>query len=287
MKPPRSADVLLQTDPVGAAIPLVFDSPHSGQIYPPDFGYACAFDRLQQAEDSYVDALFAAAPAHGATLIAARFPRSYIDANRSALDIDERLLAAPWTGPMVPSEKTLLGLGLIWRLIGPNQSVYDRKLSVDEVRHRIDRYHAPYHAALDAATDALHGRFGVVWHVDCHSMPGLSSALSAEGPGIPRADFVLGDRDGSTCAPAFTRFVAEVLEGFGYHVRINDPYKGVELVRRHGRPAEGRHSLQIEVNRRLYMDEATFEKLPGFAKVQNDITRLIAELAVFAAASQS
>ncbi|HWK47229.1 MAG TPA: N-formylglutamate amidohydrolase [Stellaceae bacterium] len=282
MKLPRPADIMQWHDPVGAAIPLVFDSPHSGRVYPEDFRYACDFDRLRQAEDSYVDELFAAAPKLGATLIAAQFPRSYIDANRSALDIDESLLATPWTGPMAPSEKTRLGLGLIWRLIGPNLSVYDRKLPVSEVRHRIEHYHTPYHAALDAVTDAMHRRFGVVWHINCHSMPGLSSALSAEGPGIPRADFVLGDRDGSTCAPELTTFVAAVLSGLGYHVRINEPYKGVELVRRHGRPAEHRHSLQIEVNRRLYMDEITFEKLPEFGKVQGDIATLIAELARFA-----
>jgi N-formylglutamate deformylase len=112
-------------------------------------------------------------------------------------------------------------------------------------------------------------------------MPAFSSAISAEGPGVPRADFVLGDRDGTTCAPEFTAFVKQVLSGFGYDVRVNEPYKGVELVRKHGRPAERRHSLQIEVNRKLYMNEETFEKTPGFARVQAELGQLIERLADF------
>ena len=142
------------------------------------------------------------------------------------------------------------------------------------------RCYLPYHAALEAELDAAHRAFGAVWHVDCHSMPAVGDA-NADDPGRARADFVLGDRDGTTCAGAFTDAVADALRDAGYDVAINDPYKGVEIVRRHGRPADHRHSLQIEVNRRLYMDESTLAPHAGYAKLERDLDRLVAALAAF------
>jgi N-formylglutamate amidohydrolase len=277
--------ILLRRDPEAPEVPLVFDSPHSGTIYPEDFRFACPLDVLRTAEDTYVEELYGAAPAHGATLLAALFPRSYLDVNREIADMDPDLLDEPWPGALNPGEKTRLGMGLVRRLAKPGLPVYDRKLSVAEVQARIARCYEPYHTALQAACDRLHRKFGVVWHVDCHSMPSEGNAMSTD-PGVRRADFVLGDRDGTTCDPALTDFVGRVLRGRGYSVKVNDPYKGVELVRRHGRPAEGRHSLQIEVNRALYMDEKTLEKAPGFDRLKADIAHLIEALAGFAAPKQ-
>lgn len=270
-------------EPAGVRVPLVFDSPHSGRDYPDDFHASVSVDMLRQAEDSYVDELYAAAPAHGATLVTARFPRTYIDPNRSLLDIDASLLEAPWPGPAVPGRKTQLGVGLIWRVLDSGEAIYARKLSVDEVKRRIVRYHQPYQRAVKDALDAAHAHFGAVWHVNCHSMPAMSGRISEEGPGKPRADFVVGDRDGTTCAPEFTALVAGRLRDMGYDVRLNDPYKGVELVRAFSDPAAGRHSLQLEVNRRLYMDERTREKSAGFERLRADLERLIAGLAAYAA----
>jgi len=151
--------------------------------------------------------------------------------------------------------------------------MYDRKLTAAEVRRRIDRWYHPYHAALATELDALHRAFGAVWHLNCHSMPAVGDA-NADDPGRVRADFVLGDRDGTTCAPAFTSLVAETVRGMGYTVAVNDPYKGVEIVRRHGRPAERRHSLQIEIKRTLYMDEDSLEPNAGYARLERDLARL-------------
>jgi N-formylglutamate amidohydrolase len=269
-------------EPTAEPVPLVLDSPHSGTEYPDDFRPAVPMTALRQAEDTFVDELYAHGPALGATLIRARFPRSYIDANRSLLDIDATLLDAPWPGPAIPSRKTQLGIGLIWRLLDTGKPVYDRALTVEEVKHRIVRYHQPYQRAVKDALDRAHAHFGAVWHLNLHSMPAVSSAISEEGPGVPRADFVLGDRDGSTCEPAFTALVADTLRGMGYDVRINDPYKGVELVRAFSDPALGRHSLQVEANRRLYMDERTREKSAGFAKLQRDLDGLLETVAAYA-----
>jgi N-formylglutamate amidohydrolase len=273
--------VLFRRDPRAPEVPLVFDSPHSGKIYPEDFRYACPLGMLRMAEDAWIDELYAAAPAHGATLIAALFPRAYLDVNRHPADIDEALLEEPWPGEVRPSEKTRLGQGLVRRLARPGIPVYDRKLTIAEMRHRIETYYGPYHAALQTTLDRLHGKFGVVWHINCHSMPARGNEMSSD-PGVARADFVLGDRDGSTCAPELTDFVRRVLVGRGYEVKLNDPYKGVELVRRHGRPAENRHSLQIEVNRRLYMDEKRIERSANFGRLAADIGHLVEALASFA-----
>jgi N-formylglutamate amidohydrolase len=150
------------------------------------------------------------------------------------------------------------------------------------VQARIARCYAPYHKAVRDAINTAHKHYGAVWHINCHSMPAMSSVISEEGPGVPRADFVLGDRDGTTCAPEFTTFVALTLRGMGYDVRVNDPYKGVELVRAYSDPAEHKHSLQVEVNRKLYMDENSRERNAAFAKLQGNLTTLIAAIATFA-----
>jgi len=270
--------VFRRHDPHEEALPLVLDSPHSGKDYPSDFAHLPPRDVVRQAEDSYVDELYAAAPAMGATLVEALFPRAYIDPNRSLADIDTALLDAPWPGPVTPSRKTELGIGLVWRLAHGGVPMYARPLSVAEVEQRIAACYEPYHAAVAQAIDERYLRFGAVWHLDCHSMPAVGDVMS-DDPGRPRADFVLGDRDGTTCEPELTAFVAGTLRGMGYDVAINDPYKGVELVRLHGRPRERRHSLQIEVNRRLYVDEATLEKHAGFASLQAHLHRLLEALA--------
>ena len=273
--PPTSA-------PTAPALPLVFDSPHSGTDYPDDFDHLAPMSAVRKAEDTFVDELYQAAPDHGATLLRALFPRSYIDPNRAADDLDVSMIEGEWTGPLAPSEKSVLGLGLLWSHYPPGLPLYGRKLSVAEVRRRIEEYHRPYHDALRRALVAAHARFGVVWHIDCHSMPALSNEMAAEGPGVSRPDFTLGDRDGTTCAAEFTEAVRAALAGQGYRVTVNDPYKGAELVRAWSAPQAGRHSLQIEINRRLYMNEDSFEKTEGFGELQANLTQLIEALAAFA-----
>ncbi len=267
-------DVLVRHDPAGRRLPVLFDSPHSGTVYPLDFAFVCPLPVLRQAEDTHVDELFRAAPEFGATLLCALFPRTYIDANRAADDIDPKLLDGPWPARLRPSEKSAGGLGLIRALSRPGQSLYPTKLPVAEVAARIERCYMPYHAQMAGIIDAHVAEFGAAWHVDCHSMPSLG-----DGGG---ADFVIGDRDGTTSERGFVDFVARVLRGCGYAVAINHPYKGVELVRRYGNPARGRHSIQLEINRRLYMNEETLEKHAGFLVVQRDLTALIRQICAYA-----
>lgn len=269
--------------PEGEALPLVCDSPHSGTRYPADFGYTIPFERLRAGEDTDVHVLWESLPSVGATLLAAEFPRAYIDANRDADDIDPAMLDAPWPGPLNPGEKTRLGIGLIWRDAGQGvrTPIYSRKLGVAEVQHRIATYHAPYHAAMGQAIEAAYAQHGAVWHLNLHSMP----ANSYEGLGIRTdktlADFVLGDRDGTTAAPEFTQVVAQALRSRGFSVDINDPFKGVALISRLGRPAENRHSLQIELHRSLYLDEATCERSAGFGALQAALAGVAREIAAY------
>ena len=267
--------------PQAAVVPAVFDSPHSGTDYPDDFGSIAPMAILRRSEDAYVDELFGAAPQHGAPLIAARFPRIYIDPNRDLIDLDPAMMDGPWPDPLVPSRKTELGVGLIWRIMPPDSQLYDRLLSVAEVHGRIERCWKPYHHAVATAIEETHRRFGKVWHVNCHSMPAMGNAASEDGP-VARAEFVLGDRDGTTCEPGFTAFVAAELRSMGYEVKINEPYKGVELVRRYSNPAAGRHSLQLEINRKLYMDENTIEKTAGFDALKANLGKLTAAICRYA-----
>ena len=266
--------------PTGKPIPLVCDSPHSGVIYPGDFGFCLPLSVLRAGEDTYVEELWRAIPAVGGALVAANFPRTYIDPNREIDDIDAEMLAEPWPGKLHPGEKTRLGHGLIWRRAN-KQAIYERKLTLAEVENRIRRFHQPYHAALNRQIESAHAQFGGVWHLNLHSMPANSYELLEIVTDKTLADFVLGDHDGRTCDPALVDTVEKFLIGRGYAVARNDPFKGVALIARIGRPAENRHSLQIEVNRRLYMDESSYEKAPGFDALQQSLSLLAAHLAEF------
>ena len=262
--------------------PLVLDSPHSGVDYPEDFRHAVDPAILRRAEDTHVEKLYAFAPDLGVAWIEALFPRSYLDANRDTTELDVDLLADDWLEPLSDDpavrSKVRLGKGLVWRCTDEGLDIYDRKLTADEVRGRIERCWKPYHAAVADAIAAAHARHGYSIHLNCHSMPAVSGSHATEFPGLVHADFVIGDRDGTTAAPALSRQVCETLRGFGYDVAYNHPYKGVELVRRYGDPAHDRHSIQVEINRKLYMDEATLAPHGGFDALRGHLRALVERL---------
>src|ERR1700722_4022399 len=255
--------------PTGTPVPLIVDSPHSGREYPDDFRYSCSFPLLRQTEDFLVDELIAGAVKAGASVLIANFPRCYLDTNRAEDDIDPAVLAETWPTPHEPSERTLQGLGLVRRMCKSNVPVYDAPLPVAVVQKRIRDYFLPYHDALQKLVDRNRAAFGECYLLNCHSMPNASA----------RADFVLGDRQGSSCDPSFTRRAHEKLQDLGYSVTLNDPYKGAEIVHRYGQPHNGRHALQIEINRRLYMDETKQEKHKGFERLRDNLTTFFVSLA--------
>ena len=271
--------LLLRT--IAGSNPLVLDSPHSGVDYPDDFGHACDPQALRQAEDTHVEKLYDFAPALGAAWIEALFPRSYLDVNRNTTEVDVTLFDEDWPDPVETDPPALakvrLGKGLIWRITDEGLPIYERQLAVQEVRSRIERCWQPYHQAVGAAIDAARARHGYSIHLNCHSMPAIASRYSTEYPGLVHADFVIGDREGTTAAPHLSRQVCDYLQSLGYSVAYNHPYKGVELVRRHGDPPRHRHSLQVEINRKLYMNERTLELHEGFEPLKRDL-RLLVEM---------
>lgn len=257
---------------------LVFDSPHSWRDWPEaDTPCIAPEATLLTTLDAFVDELWSEAAEGHAPMLAAHFHRAYIDANRARDDIDADLLDAPWPGLLKPTGKSAAGMGLIRRYALPGIPLYADRLSVAQVQQRIEQLYDPYHAELARRIDAAAERFGFACHIDCHSMKSVGNAMNVDN-GQARPDVVVSDRDGTSASPVFTRYVAAGLEALGYRVQLNTPYKGAELVRRHGRPAAGRHSIQIEINRALYMDEQRVVRHAGYAKLTANLTRFVRQL---------
>ncbi len=260
--------------------PVVFASPHSGSYYPDDFLALSALDpqTLRRSEDSFVDDLFGAAPAHGAPLLRARFPRAYVDTNREAYELDPTMFDGPLPAFVnVDSPRIGAGLGTIARVVATGAEIYRRKLSFAEAERRIEGIYRPYHAALRDLIEATEKRFGCCLVIDCHSMPSIGGPTDTDA-GTSRVDVVLGDCFGTSCAPFVTEAADRTLCDLGYRVVRNTPYAGGFTTRHYGTPATGRHTLQIEVNRRLYMNETTHQKLPGYDRLQQHLTILIAAM---------
>ncbi|NRG16715.1 N-formylglutamate amidohydrolase [Rhizobiales bacterium] len=259
--------------------PLVFDSPHSGTLYPPDFTPCQPERRFRRAEDMYVDDLFADAPCLGFPLLACLFPRIYCDANRALDDIAPETVEGGDELALSPTDKAALGKGTIWMKTPPDGApLYDRRLAAHEVRRRIENYWHPYHAALARLLDAVRLQAGRVYHVNLHSMQTVANPMHQDKLGSRRPDMVVSDRDGTTCRREFTRAAQEVLEDLGFMVKLNAPFKGAEIVRVSGRPEAGCHSLQLEINRGLYMNEETYERLPQYEDTKAKLTEFARRL---------
>lgn len=251
--------------PLTSASCVVADSPHSGTDYPADFDYACDLHSLRQAEDMAVDQLYNFMPAIGVPLLQAQFPRSYIDANRAELPVQS--LDGEYDGG---------DSSLVRGVISPRHTakIYDRTLSLSEVFNRVADYHRPYHDKLTAMIDDAHARHGKSVHLNLHSMPSTIN----RGTGVNPFDIAIGTRDGDTCAPHIAEKLQALFAAKGYNAVIDTQgYRGAEIVRRHGDPANDRHSVQVEVNRALYMDEKTLQLKPQFTALQNDLREIMCD----------
>lgn len=255
--------------------PFVFASPHSGDVYPADLETAAGLGTasLRSAEDALVDRLIAPGRAGGASLLLGRLGRAWVDLNRDPDDLDPVLIEG--LDGRTPSPRAAAGYGVIPRLTGDGRPLYDRRLGADEAAARISGVHAPYHAALDQLMQAARARHGVAILVDWHSMP--SRATQGNG-GARGPDVVLGDRHGASCAADLTRRLRRSFEALGWRVALNQPYSGGWTTQRWGRPAEGFHAVQIELNRALYLDEATLEPGIGWSRCAAGVARVIDDL---------
>ncbi|MBX6323312.1 MAG: N-formylglutamate amidohydrolase [Rhodospirillaceae bacterium] len=270
-------------------MPVVFASPHSGSAYPRELLEGSRLDRmaLRRSEDSFVDELFADAPRHGAPLIAALFPRAFIDPNREPYELDPAMFAHDLPAYVnISSPRVAAGLGTVPRVVSSGEEIYGRKLSFAEVEERLDRFYRPYHAALRRLVAETRQRFALCLLIDCHSMP------SAGWPGEPETgrdmpDVVLGDCHGTSCDGWISARVEQMLRQLGFRVSRNAPYSGGFVTQHYGRPSEQVHALQIEINRALYMDESRLVRSAGFDPLREKMARLIASLGRLLAAGAS
>ncbi|RMD64183.1 MAG: N-formylglutamate amidohydrolase [Alphaproteobacteria bacterium] len=261
-------------------LPLVFASPHSGAHYPLEFIAASQLDplALRRSEDSFVDELFGWAPRLGAPLIRALFPRAMIDANREPYELDPGMFEdalPPYANTASP--RVAAGLGTIARVVANGADIYRTKLRFAEALRRLRLYYWPYHRALGGLINQTRRQFGGCILIDCHSMPSVGGPMDRDN-GHRRVDFVLGNCHGTSCAPVVIDTAERTLRALGYHVARNAPYAGGFVTRHYGRPIEGVHTLQIEINRALYMDEARIRRGPGMAGLAADLRSLIAAL---------
>jgi N-formylglutamate amidohydrolase len=265
-------------EPAEWTAPVVFNSPHSGGVYPRAFLSAARLDLaiLRRSEDSFVDELVAGVVGRGIPLMRAHFPRCYVDVNREPYELDPRMFDGRLPSfANTRSMRVAGGLGTVARVVGDAQEIYDRRLPVDDALRRIETLYKPYHRALRRLVTSVHREFGAAMLVDCHSMPSTASAKDER----PRADVVIGDRYGTSCVTAVADTIERTLRGLGYLVNRNKPYAGGFITEHYGNPAAGFHSIQLEVNRALYMDERRFERSAAFARLAADLVTVADRLA--------
>jgi N-formylglutamate amidohydrolase len=260
-------EVLEPTEWRGA---VVFNSPHSGRVYPPEFLNVARLDlaTLRRSEDSFVDELFAGVVRRGHPLMRVHFPRCYVDVNREPYELDPRMFEGRLPSfANTRSMRVAGGLGTVARVVGEAQEIYQERLPVGEALRRIEGLYKPYHRALRRLMTRIHRDVGAAILVDCHSMP--SSAGNKDER--PRADIVLGDRYGTSCTGPVADTIEQALRECGYTVSRNKPYAGGFITEHYGNPAAGLHAIQLELNRALYMDERRFERAASFAAVAGDL----------------
>jgi N-formylglutamate amidohydrolase len=268
-------------------LPLVVASPHSGSTYSSEFlaQAAVSLAALRRAEDAFVDELFSGAPDLGIPLLAACFPRSYVDANREPYELDPGMFEGPL--PRALNHRTTrvaAGLGMIPRVAASGEAIYRGRVSSKEIERRLESCWRPYHMALSGLVEQTYVQFGAVLLIDAHSMPSSASGIGLREHGV---DVVLGDNHGEACAAGLIDGVERWLVTQGLRVRRNQPYAGGFTTQRYGRPGVGRHALQIEINRALYMDEARHTQLPTFGATRRLMTGLLEEIGQLATAQLS
>jgi len=264
-------------EPEAVRGPALFNSPHSGSTYPHEFLNLTRLDigTLRRSEDSFVDELMAGVVAQGYPLMRAHFPRCFVDVNREPYELDPRMFDGRLPSfANTRSMRVAGGLGTVARVVGDAQEIYDCRIPIDDALARIETLYKPYHRALRKLFTRLHRDFGAAMLIDCHSMPSSAGHKDER----PRPEFVIGDRYGTSCIGVVAETVEQTLRGMGYTVSRNKPYAGGFITEHYGNPAAGLHSVQLEVNRALYMDERRYQRANGFDRLAKDLVTLACRL---------
>ncbi|QFT30019.1 N-formylglutamate amidohydrolase [Labrenzia sp. THAF82] len=287
-KKPPSSQTSLEADfngypafdvlcPADQRLPYVFNSPHSGRQYSQSFLASSRLDEksIRRSEDAYVDDLFAHVVPMGAPLLRAHFPRAYLDVNREPYELDPKMFDGRLPSyANVRSIRVAGGLGTVARIVSENHEIYRHKLPVEEALRRVEEIYKPYHSTLRRLLAQTHVTFGYAVLIDCHSMPSSIKCQTTDS----RPDFILGDRYGTSCSSDLTEYACTILRNLGYSVSRNKPYAGGFITEHYGRPASGLHALQIEINRGLYLNEATQEPSAGFGQLFDNLRAFALEL---------
>jgi N-formylglutamate amidohydrolase len=266
--------LFLRFEPETAAAPLVVDVSRSGREYPKEYRSPLPFTTVHDNVSMYVEDLWAGTPAAGGTLLFCSFPNTWVDVNRNESDMDPAVVDGVWPAPLKPTARTLEGLGLIKTKSRYGEPFQERPLTVAEIEERLALYYRPYHAELKRLVDATYGRFGVLRQISCHCMSAVGAPTHPDA-GKPRADFCISDLKGKTSSRQTMDLIVDTLKSLGYSVSVNEPYVGNELIGRHGDPARGIDSVQVEINKKLFMDTRTFRRTAGFDKLKSDLDRLL------------
>ena len=265
-------------EPAEGSSPVIFNSPHSGRVYPRNFLSTSRLElaALRRSEDFFVDELIAGVVRRGHPVMRAHFPRCYVDVNREPYELDPRMFEGRLPSfANTRSMRVAGGLGTVARVVGDSQEIYDRRLPVDDALRRIETLYKPYHRVLRRLFTRVHRDFGAAMLIDCHSMPSTTGAKDER----PRADVVLGDRYGTSCAGVVSDVIDATLRALGYMVSRNKPYAGGFITEHYGNPAVGLHAIQVELNRSLYMDEKRYVPNATFARVAADLETMADRLA--------
>ncbi len=261
--------IFYRLDPIVPPVPVLFDVSRSGRTYPVDYRTNIPFSVAHDNVSAYLEEFYCAAPEFGGTMLYCMVPHTYIDMNRSELDIDPDLIDGEWPVPLDP-EVSKRGLGLLKTKSRYGEPFQERKLTVAEVTARLDNYYRPYHAELKDILDRMYKAYGFSYQISCHCMSAIGAPTHPD-PGIPRADFCIGDVNGTSASPEFMAFIKKTIEDLGYSCKVNDPYDGGYLNSHYGDVPNGKESVMIEINKKLFIDIKTFKKTDHFEQMQADL----------------
>lgn len=265
------------TQPRAQTTCVIFASPHSGRDYPLAFLRESVLDErgVRSSEDAFVDLLFSSAPAMGAPLLAATAPRAFVDLNRGREELDPAMIEGVPRGGHNPRVSS--GLGVIPRVVSNGRVIRSGKISRAEAERRLSQVWTPYHAQLHRLMDDTRARFGRAILIDCHSMP-REALDSVKRAGGKRPEVVLGDRFGVAAGTDVMDRVEAAFSAHGFRVERNAPFAGAYITQTYGRPSRGRHAIQVEIDRSLYMDEARIRPSREFDSFRHVLNHVIADI---------